>query len=99
MIKLKLIIEEPDNAFSDVLILFTVTEKDETYVLRGRVDGYEKNAKGYIEVPINSKIEKLYHQDVVATYPTERFDSIIKRNMQILWEYLVKQKQFELDEE
>jgi len=92
---LKVIAENNDNIYADVLVHFS--DKDDEWVLRGRWHGYDKEAKGYLELPVKGYLQKLYHEDEVGEQFTEKFDKLSRKEMRLIWDYLQKQD-FELED-
>jgi hypothetical protein len=83
--------EEPENIFSDAYVRFK--DDDKEWYLRGRFMGYNKEGLGYIEIPVNSRTERLFHLDDVGDIFTKRFDKLKKGSAQLrlIWNHLVKE--------
>lgn len=99
-VTIRLLAEEENSPYSDVLVFF----KDSTLsrTLRGRFDGYDiensGKCKGYLKLPIESKICKLYSKDEIAEFFTPKFTAISRYNVRLIWDILVNEKKFTLEE-
>ncbi len=98
----------PDNngipilGLCDALVVFSEKETNKKYTLRGKFDGYalkNKKSVGYVNLPINSIYTKFAVDDTVAEIFTQKYQKITRKNVILIWDTLVKIKNFTIEEQ
>jgi hypothetical protein len=85
MLLLKVQAENPNSPYSVAYVRFYQDKK--TWILQGTFDGCLKN-KFYLELPINSIIEKVFDGEGVGDIFTEH-EKIDEKQMRLIWKLLV----------
>jgi len=93
MLHMNVIAEDESSILSQVFIHFH--EDKQLWKLKGRFMGYVSD-KGYIEIPVKGKIEKFFHGYTIGEVATKYFPAISKKEMRIIWKYVVNFEEFVL---
>lgn len=97
MINIKLTAER-EHLLTEVLVTFCNTDNEQIWHLRGHYTGYDLTGGkeiGYVVMPIKGYSTKVYDNDILSEVHTQKFPPLSKKQLRIIWNYLIQFEKFE----